>query len=71
MSLKRNINLNGIDEELKHLVEERVSEFERFHEPDLLRGSSGWIPEIRKLDYAIAFFINLAITLWLIIAFIK
>jgi len=68
MSAERNINLQGIDEELKNAVEERVSEFEREYEPALLKGSTGWVPHIRKLDYAIAIFINAVITFWLIIA---
>lgn len=71
MSVKRNINLHGIDEELCNSVEERISEFEREHEPDLLKGGTGWVTHIRKLDYAIAIFINLAITILLVITFIE
>jgi hypothetical protein len=67
MTTKRDINLPGLGEELRNSVEERVSEFEHKHEPDLLKGSTGWVPHIRKLDYAIAIFINAVITLWLII----
>ncbi|HWP93397.1 MAG TPA: hypothetical protein VNN20_14480 [Thermodesulfobacteriota bacterium] len=69
MTSDRNVNLPGLGEELRNSVEERVSEFEHEHEPDLLRGSSGWVPHIRKLDYAIAILINAVIALWLIIAF--
>ena len=69
MAAERNINLPGLGEELRNSVEERVSEFEHKHEPGLLKGSSGWVPHIRKLDYAIAILINAVIALWLIIAF--
>lgn len=70
MSGKRNINLHGIDEELKKSVEEIVLEFESIHERNLFRSGTGWVPKIRKLDYAIAIIINLALILWLIITFI-
>ena len=69
MAAERNINLPGLGEELRNSVEERVSEFEHEHEPGLLKGSSGCVPHIRKLDYAIAILINAVIALWLIIAF--
>ena len=69
MAPERNINLPGLGDELRNSVEERVSEFEREHEPDLLKGSSGWVPNIRKVDYAIAILINAVIAFWLIIAF--
>ena len=69
MDAERNINLPGLGEELRNSVEERVSEFEHEHEPGLLKSSSGWVPHIRKLDYAIAILINAVIALWLIIAF--
>jgi hypothetical protein len=70
MAIERKPRLTGLDEELARAIEERVSEFERKHEASVLRNGPGWVPRIRKIDYAIAIFINAAITLWLIIALI-
>ena len=61
---------SGLNREIAQSIEERVSEFELNHEHDLVKGGSGWVPRIRKVDYIIALVINAAITLWLAIALI-
>lgn len=71
MTPKRKVNFSGLNEELAHTIEERITQFELKHEPDLLSGGPGWVPRVRKLDYAIAIFINAAIALWLVITFIE
>ena len=68
MSAQRRVQIPGLDDELALAIEERVSEFEQKHEPDLLQYGPGWVPRIRKIDYVIAIGINTAITLCLIIA---
>lgn len=68
MSAQRRVQIPGLDDELALTIEERVSEFEQKHEPDLLQYGPGWVPRIRKIDYVIGIGINAAITLWLVIA---
>jgi len=48
----------GVDATLLAEVEERVSEFERDHEQDVLRGGNGYVDRIQKKDYVIAIAIN-------------
>jgi hypothetical protein len=71
MSVEKKVRIAGLDKELDWAIEERVSEFERKHEPDALQDGPGWIPRIRKIDYIIAIGINAAIMLWLVITFIE
>lgn len=68
MSTERKVYIGGLDAELAQAIEERVSEFERKHEPDVLREGPGWVPRIRKIDYVIALAINAAIIIWLVIS---
>jgi hypothetical protein len=68
MGVERKVHIDGLDIELTQTIEERVSQFERKHEPDVLCNGPGWVPRIRKIDYAIAIGINAAIVLWLVIA---
>ncbi len=68
MSTERKVHISGPDVELAQVIEERISEFEREHEPDVLRDGPGWVPRIRKIDYVIAVTINAAIILWLVIS---
>ncbi len=70
MAIERKPRLSGLDEELARAIEERVSEFELKHEPDVLRDGPGWISRIRKIDYVIAVAINVALIICLIVAFI-
>jgi hypothetical protein len=70
MAVERKSQFSGLDEELALAIEERVSEFELKHESSVLQDGPGWVPRIRKIDYAIAIVINTAITLWLIITLI-
>jgi hypothetical protein len=70
MAIERMPQLSGLDEELSGAIEERVSEFELKHESQVLQDGSGWVPRIREIDYVIAISINVALTIWLIIAFI-
>ena len=68
MNTERKVYIGGLDAELAQAIEERVSEFERKHEPDVLREGPGWVPRIRKIDYVIALAINAAIIIWLVIS---
>ena len=68
MSAQRRVRIPGLDDKLALAIEERVSEFEQKHEPDLLQYGPGWVPRIRKIDYVIGISINAAIILWLVIA---
>ena len=38
------LQLSGVDDDLLRDLEQRVTEFEELHEPDVLRGGPGWVP---------------------------
>jgi len=54
MENRPSLKISGINKEILQSVEERVSEFEQNHEHDLVKGGSGWVPRIKKVDYMIA-----------------
>lgn len=64
------IALPGVSGELAREIDERITEFEREHEPDVARGGPGWVPRIQGVDYAVAVAVNALIALWLLIALI-
>jgi hypothetical protein len=55
---KMALYMPGLDEKLLAEVEERVSEFERDHEQDVIRGGKGYVDRIKVKDYTIALVIN-------------
>jgi hypothetical protein len=64
------VRLPGADEELTASIEERLAEFERAHEPSVLRDGPGWVPRVRALDYAVAILVNAAVVVWLVVALV-
>ena len=64
------MNLSGLSEDLRDSIEERVNEFEREHEEHLIYGGPGWVPRIRRFDYAIAVVINVALAIWLVLTLV-
>ena len=62
------VNLPGAGPELTEEIERRITEFEREHEADVLRGGPGWVPRIRRVDYLIAIAVNVMIVIWLVLA---
>lgn len=52
------VYMPGLDEKLLAQVEERVAEFERDHEQDVVRGGNGYVDRIHEKDYLIAIAIN-------------
>ena len=62
------IRMSGVSDDLAVDIEQRIDEFERTHEQDVLRDGPGWVPRIRGIDYAIAIAINAVIVVWLIVA---
>lgn len=48
----------GLDAQLLTEVGERIEEFERDHEQDVIHGGNGYVDRIRKKDYVIAIVIN-------------
>lgn len=62
------VDLPGADAQLTEEIEQRIAEFEREHEPDVLRDGPGWVPKIRRVDYVIAVAVNAVIVIWLIVA---
>lgn len=55
---KMPVCLPGLNETLLAEVEERVSEFEREHEQDVIHGGPGYVDRIRSIDYIIVIAIN-------------
>ncbi|MHC1586597.1 MAG: hypothetical protein ACXQTV_03530 [Candidatus Hecatellaceae archaeon] len=64
---KMPIDLPGLTEEMRREIEERVSEFERLHEPEVARGGAGWVSRVKARDYIIALIVNLIIIVYWII----
>lgn len=62
------VDLPGADAQLTAEIEQRIAEFERDHERDVLRDGPGWVPKIRRGDYLIAIAVNAVIVIWLIVA---
>ncbi|WP_052668553.1 hypothetical protein [Nitriliruptor alkaliphilus] len=56
--------------ELTAAIEEIVTEFEQEHEANVMQGGPGWVPRLRRSDIVIASVVNLALVLWLVIAFV-
>jgi hypothetical protein len=63
----RQLDMPGLDEALRQDLDERITEFEALHQQDVMRGGEGWVPRIRRVDYAIAIAVNALIVLWLVI----
>ena len=72
MSIKgrAKVYLAGLDEETNDTLNERIEYFEANHEKDIVNGGDGWVPRLSPGNYAFAGVINLAITVWLIVALI-
>lgn len=66
----RSVDLPGVDAELAADIERRIAEFEALHAADVLRNGPGWVPRIRRSDYAIAIAVNAVIAVWLLIVLI-
>jgi hypothetical protein len=49
-------------------IEARVSEFEaKYEETSIIHGGGGWVPKIKKSDYAIAIAVNVVIVIYYVI----
>ena len=57
-NVKLPIHMPGLDAKLLAEVEERVEEFERDHEQDVIHGRAGYVDRIHARDYVIAVVIN-------------
>jgi len=57
-STKLPVYMPGLDEKLTVEVEERITEFERDCEQDVIHGGNGYVDRIQKKDYVIALVIN-------------
>jgi hypothetical protein len=55
---KMPLYMPGLDAKLLAEVEDRVEEFEREHEQDVLNGGNGYVDRIQPKDYMIAIAIN-------------
>lgn len=55
---KLSVHMPGLDSNLLAEVEERIEEFERDHEQDVIHGGNGYVDRIQKNDYFIALAIN-------------
>jgi hypothetical protein len=64
------LDMPGLDEALRHDLDERIREFEALHQQDVMRGGEGWVPRIRRVDYAIAIAVNVLIVLWLVVVLV-
>jgi hypothetical protein len=65
------VDLPGLDEDLRRDVEERIEEFERDHERDVLQDGAGWVPRVTGRDYAIAVAINAVVVAWLVAVLVR
>lgn len=63
------VYVKGAPPELLADIEQRVTEFERDHEPSILADGPGAVPRIRRFDYVVAIAVNMGLILWLVIAF--
>jgi hypothetical protein len=72
------VKLRGIPQDLRDDIEDRVIEFEREHQAEVLTGGAGWVPRVRALglfpfitaglpSYAVAFAVYAALMrLWIL-----
>lgn len=67
---KLEIDVPGLDEEMRETISKITEEFESEHERDIVRDGPGWIPRIQPVDYIIGWAINIAIIIWLIAALV-
>lgn len=58
------VNMPGLDAVLLADVEERIEEFERDHERDVIHGGNGYVERIQSKDYAIAIAINVVLGIY-------
>lgn len=61
---KMPVFIPGLDPKTAAEIEERISEFERDHEQDVIHGGDGYVPRIQKKDYIIAGSINLVLGIY-------
>ena len=61
---KMPVNLPGLSESLQAEIEERVSEFERDHEQDVIHGGAGYVGRIRSIDYGIVVVVNVILGIY-------
>lgn len=61
---KMSLHMPGLDEKLLAEVEERISEFERDHEQDVICGGNGYVKRIQTKDYVIAAAINIILGIY-------
>jgi hypothetical protein len=61
------VSLPGIPESLLADIEQRVQDFEREHQSDVLRDGAGWVPRVRRFDYAIAVAANAVLVVWIVV----
>lgn len=66
----RQLDLPGLDDNLRLDLDERIREFEDLHSHDVMRGGEGWVPRIRRIDYLVAIAVNAIIVLWLVIVLV-
>ena len=62
------IDVKGLTCEMKEELEKRVLEFEREHEVDISKGGAGYVPAIRRGDFAFAGILNAIIVVYFIVA---
>lgn len=63
----RELDMPGLDPTLRRDLDERIREFEAKHQQDVMHGGPGWVPRIRRADYALAIAVNALIVLWLVV----
>jgi hypothetical protein len=64
------VNIPGVDENMRSSISEIINEFESKHEADLANDGNGWVPRIETVDYVIAGIVNLILIIWLIASFV-
>lgn len=61
---KMSIYVPGITKEQEVKLENRIAEFERDHEADLVHGGPGYVPHIQNRDFVIAWVINAVLAVY-------
>lgn len=64
------VNVPALTPELKRNVEERIREFERDHDDEVVRGGPGWVSRISPADYVVAVIVNVILLVWMVVAFV-
>ena len=64
------IDLPGADKKLKNDIYERITDFEKKYEKNLICNEGGWVPKVQKIDYIVAWAGGILITIWMAIEFI-